>query len=101
MISTQVLTEFFVTVTRKLGRPLPAADAEAAVRNLAQLHVVETDRELVLAAVARSRADRLSVWDALIVEAALRRGCGRILTEDLQDGRRFGDLVIENPFAPT
>lgn len=26
------------------------------------------------------------------------RDCGRLLTEDLQDGRRFGSLRVENPF---
>lgn len=51
------------------------------------------------APVARSRVDRLSPWDALIVEAALRRGYERILTDDLPDGRRFGALVVEKPFA--
>jgi predicted nucleic acid-binding protein len=46
----------------------------------------------------RSRRHRIAFWDALIVEAALSRGCTTLLSEDLQDGRRFGALVIENPF---
>jgi predicted nucleic acid-binding protein len=99
VVSTQVLQEFYVTVTRKLARPLSEADAEAAVRDLAHLQVIDTDRELVLEAVARSRADRMSFWDALIVESALRGGCERVLSEDLQDGRRFDGVRIENPFT--
>jgi len=98
-VSTQVLQEFYVTVTRKLGQPLAEKDAEAAVRDLAALEVVPVDTPLVLAAIARSRADRLSLWDALVVESALRAGCRRLLTEDLQDGRLFGRLRVENPFA--
>jgi predicted nucleic acid-binding protein len=98
VVSTQVLQEFYVTVTRKLGKPLPELDAEAAVRRLAALSVVDTDADLVLAAVAGSRRYRLSFWDALIVEAALRAECRRLLTEDLQHGRRFADLTVENPF---
>lgn len=98
-VSTQVLQEFYVTVTRKLGQPLAEKDAEAAVRDLAALEVVPIDTPLVLAAIARSRADRLSLWDALVVESALRSGCRRLLTEDLQDGRLFGRLRVENPFA--
>lgn len=97
-ISTQVLAELYVVLTRKLAVPLPEEDAEAVVRDLASLHVVETDAALVLAGVARSRADRLSPWDALVVEAALRAGCRRLLTEDLQDGRAFGGLRVVNPF---
>ena len=37
--------------------------------------------------------------DALVVEAAESRGCTRLLSDDLQDGREFGRLRIENPFA--
>ncbi len=98
VISTQVLQEFYVTVTRKLGKPLPKPEAEAAVRRLAALSVVDTDVDLVLAAVTSSRRHRISYWDALIVEAALRGECRRLLTEDLQHGRRFADLTVENPF---
>jgi predicted nucleic acid-binding protein len=33
------------------------------------------------------------------VQAAREGNCKRILSEDLQPGRRFGDLVVESPFA--
>jgi predicted nucleic acid-binding protein len=52
---------------------------------------------VVSGAVRRSRELTLSFWDALIVEAALRGGADRLLTEDLQHGRRIGDLTVENP----
>ena len=56
VISTQVLQEFFVTVTRKLARPLAAGEAEAALRRLMELSVVQVDPDLILAAaVAPSR----------------------------------------------
>jgi predicted nucleic acid-binding protein len=35
----------------------------------------------------------------LIVAAALEGGCSLLYSEDLQSGRNFGDLRIENPFA--
>ena len=100
VISTQVLTEFYVTTTRKLARPLSASEAGAAVAELCAFDVVGLDVPLVQNAVARVRRDRLSLWDALIVEAALESGCERLLTEDLQVGRVFdGRLVVANPFA--
>lgn len=99
VLSTQVLQEFYVTVTRKLGRPLPEADAEATVRDLTVFDVVALDTDLVLRGIARARANRLSIWDALVIEAALTRGCTTLLSEDLQAGRRFGPLRVENPFA--
>jgi predicted nucleic acid-binding protein len=98
VLSTQVLQEFYVSVTRKLARPLTPADAEGAVRDLALLEVVVVDVPIVKRAVTLSRADALSFWDALIVEAARAHGCTRLLSEDLQDGRAFGDLHVENPF---
>lgn len=98
VVSTQILEEFYVTVTRKLGRPLPEREAEAATRDVAAFEVVEIDVGMVLRAVGAARRGKTSLWDALIVEAARARSCERLLTEDLQHGRRFGSLRVENPF---
>ena len=97
VISTQVLQEFFVTVTRKLARPLPAGEAEAALRSLMELSVIPVDPELILAAAVSCRRDRISFWDALILAAASAAGCQEVLSEDLQHGRSFGRLRIANP----
>lgn len=98
VLSTQVLQEFYVSVTRKLAKPLPAAEAEGAVHDLAALEVVVVDIPMVKQAIAMSRADSLSFWDALIVAAARAYGCSRLLSEDLQSDRVFGELRVENPF---
>ena len=98
VLSTQVLQEFFVTVTRKLGQPLPESDAEAATRDLAAFEVVEPGLAMVLRSISSSRAWKISLWDALIVEAARARDCARLLSEDMQHGRLFGSVRVENPF---
>jgi predicted nucleic acid-binding protein len=49
-------------------------------------------------AVILARERELSVYDALIVAAAQDAGCQLLLTEDLQDGQKFGTLTVENPF---
>ncbi|MGH7483141.1 MAG: PIN domain-containing protein [Longimicrobiales bacterium] len=98
VLSTQVLQEFYVVVTRKLADPMEPAAAERAVKELAALPIVQTDTTLVLSGIARSRRDGFSLWDALIIEAALVGGCDRLYTEDLQHGRRVEGLTIENPF---
>jgi predicted nucleic acid-binding protein len=98
VISTQVLQEFFVTVTRKLARPLPAAEAEAALRRLMELPVVQVDPDLILAAAVSARRDRISFWDALILATASAADCGEVLSEDLQHGRSFGRVRVVNPF---
>ncbi|HEV2769031.1 MAG TPA: PIN domain-containing protein [Solirubrobacteraceae bacterium] len=99
VISTQVLVEFYVTVTRKLARALPPEGAAARVRDLARMPTVLTDVALVHAAVDTSRSVTISLWDALIVEAARVGGCNRLITEDLAGGATIRGVRIENPFA--
>ena len=53
----------------------------------------------MLAAVDTSRAATISLWDALIIEAASRAGCERVLSEDLNAGPVLRGVRIENPFA--
>lgn len=98
VISTQVLQEFYVTVTRKLSRRLVEEEALVAMRGLQEFPVVRIDVPLIFDAIRLGRKFQLSFWDALVIEAALASGCTRLLTEDLQHGMRIGDLTIENPF---
>jgi predicted nucleic acid-binding protein len=98
VISTQVLQELFVTVTRKLAVPLTPAQALAALDGLDELPVTTVDRPLVRSAAELSIRHRISLWDALIVEAARAGGCKVLLTEDLQDGWKVAGLRVENPF---
>jgi len=53
----------------------------------------------MLAAIEISRSVQLSLWDALLIEAARSAGCDRILTEDLSDGAAISGVRIENPFG--
>jgi predicted nucleic acid-binding protein len=98
VISTQVLQEFYVVVSRKLPRPLDEDRAARAVRGLAKLAVVGVDAPLVFAAVNTSRTARLSLWDALIIEAARQAGCTRVYSEDMTHGRVIRGVRVENPF---
>ncbi len=98
VLSTQVLQEFFVATTRKLADPLSSKDGERAVRDLAELPVIQVTTRLVLDAVRRTRKTGFSFWDALIIETALASGADRLLTEDLQHGQRIDGLLVENPF---
>jgi predicted nucleic acid-binding protein len=99
VVSTQVLQEFYVVTTRKLKTPLSEERAARAVRGIAKLDVVGVDVPLVLAAVDTSRTAQLSLWDALIIEAASRAGCDRVLSEDLNAGQVIHGVTIDNPFA--
>lgn len=98
VLSTQVLQEFYVAVTRKLANPLAADAALRALESFAELSLVAVDAEMVISAAKRSAGMRISFWDALIVEAALNGDCGVLYTEDLQEGLRIDGMVVENPF---
>ena len=96
-LSTQVLTELYVTVTRKLARPLDAARASRAITDLCALPIRDITANLVQAAIRRSAAMQLSYWGAVIVETALEAGATKLLTEALQDGQAIGTLRVDNP----
>lgn len=98
VLSTQVLTEFYAVVTRKFDPPMPRREARALVDAYAAWPVVQVDPPLIVAASALEEQHSLSFWDALIIESARRSGAGRLISEDLQHGRRIAGLVITNPF---
>lgn len=97
-LSTQVLLEFYVNATRKLPRPMPAARARAVVTRYANWMVHRVEPADVIAASQLEMRHRQSFWDALIIVSAARCGATRLLTEDLQHGRRFADVEIVDPF---
>ena len=98
VLSTQVLQELYVTLTRK--KQLGAADALEVVTTFAQERIVPANADLVLRGLRLSQQCQLSAWDALIVQAALLAGCTTLYSEDFQDGARFDDLVVVNPSVP-
>ena len=97
VLSTQVLQELYVTLTRK--KQLGAADALEVVTTFAQERIVPASADLVLRGLTLSQQRQLSAWDALIVQAALQAGCATLYSEDFQTGARFDDLVVVNPFV--
>jgi len=99
LLSTQVLQEFYVTVTRKLESPLGSTEAAQSVRELAQFPLVQVDAPLVLAAIDTSQRLGFSFRDALIVRAALQGGAEVLYTENLQDGQKIDGMTVKNPFG--
>ncbi len=98
-ISTQVMFEVYVNVTRKARIGLPAAEAFEYVRAFAEWPVIEMTPALVLAALGLAERSKISPWDAAILEAARQAGCERVLSEDLGNGRVYGGITVENPFS--
>jgi predicted nucleic acid-binding protein len=97
-VSVQVLQEFFVTVTRKLKKPLSSAKAQAIVGEYLTWTVVANTGKLLADAIELQRKAQLSFWDAMVVQAAIEAECSTLYSEDLSHGQRFGSLVVVNPF---
>lgn len=97
-LSFQVLTEYYVNVTRKLRPGLDEETARADVRALLAWKPIGLDKRILEHAWQLQDAHRLSFWDALIVGAAHVGECRYLLTEDLQDRQEIGTVVVVNPF---
>jgi predicted nucleic acid-binding protein len=99
VLSVQVLQELYVTLIRKVRRPLAPARAAEIVREYLTWRVVDNDGDLLVAAMGLQQRATLSFWDALVVEAASAAGCERLYSEDLNPRQRFGAVEVVNPFA--
>ena len=96
VLSLQVLQEFFAIATRKLA--MASEDARRRVVLYSRFDVVTLAPSDLLAAIDLHRLHRLSIWDGLIVRAALNGACTKLQTEDMQPGYVFDRLRLVNPF---
>jgi predicted nucleic acid-binding protein len=98
-ISTQVLNEYFVTVTKKIRMPLSASDAWSDIEELEKWNPVNLDFELLKTAYQAISTYSLSWWDALIIAAAKVCGCKSILSEDFSTEKDYFGVRVINPFV--
>jgi predicted nucleic acid-binding protein len=96
-VSIQVLTEFYVTATKKLG--MKSREAEETISDLGSWTIHRPNHADVLRACKMHRDHKLSWWDALIVTSATELGCTVLWSEDLAAGQRFGNTTVRNPFV--
>lgn len=97
VISTQVLQEFFVAVTRKLGvSPLAA---KGVMKTFDVFEIVQVSPSLIQEAVDCSVLNQLSFWDSLILAAAASAGCTTVISEDMSAGQQVLGVKIQNPLA--
>ena len=96
VLSLQVLQEFFAAATRKLG--MSSEDAGRRVVQYSRFDVVTLGAADLVAAIDLHRLHHLSIWDALVVRAALNGACTTLHTEDMQSGYVVGSLTLRDPF---
>jgi predicted nucleic acid-binding protein len=98
VVSVQVLNELASVLSRKFQKSWP--DVEDALADVLELVdqvlplTLDTHKQGVALAITHS----ISIYDALIIAAALDANCDRLFSEDIQHGRKFGGLEIVNPF---
>ena len=98
-LSTQVLNEFYVNVTRRLKPAMPQGDARARVRRYAAgWNPWQIDHATVETAWAMEARHGLQYWDCLVLAAAQHSGCTLVLSEDMQHEGRYGAVQVINPF---
>lgn len=95
VISTQILQEFFVAATKKLG--VDPLEAKSILRSFLNFEVVLVDADLIANAVDISILNKLSFWDALIVASAESARCEQLWTEDLNHGQIIQGVKVINP----
>ncbi|MFO7871670.1 MAG: PIN domain-containing protein [Kiritimatiellia bacterium] len=95
-LSTQVIQEFYVAATGRLGAD--ALETKEMIGNMPPLDVVVVDLPLIKEAIDCHLLNRLSFWDALIVVTAEKANCDVLFTEDLNHGQVIRGVRIENPF---
>lgn len=98
-LSTQVLQEYYVTVTRKLNPGLSREEAREDVRDLQEWNSRPVSEGVLESAWEIEDRWKLSWWDSLIVASAMECGTGILISEDLQNGLVIHSLQVRDPFA--
>jgi len=100
VISTQVLAEFFVAITRKIPAPLTVAEAYDRVKNYLQSWtVLDVTGMIVLEAARGVRDHQFNFWDAQIWAAARLNQIPVVFSEDFNAGQVTEGVRFVNPFA--
>jgi predicted nucleic acid-binding protein len=97
--SVQVLSEYYVTVTRESGVGLPATEAWDDVKALSAWQPAAIDMSLLARTQEIAMRWQISWWDAQIVAAAEAQGCSLLLSEDFQDGGVYAGVTVRSPFT--
>ena len=97
VISTQVLQEFYVTVTRKLG--VAPLTAKRVLQTFKMFEIVQASPALMEDAIDCSILNTMSFWNALIVAAAASSGCVIVYSENLNPDQTIQGVRIENPLG--
>ncbi len=96
VISTQVLKELsYVMISKFKIDPLKVKEV---INGMNGFEVVGNDPTIIVEAIDLHVLYKYSFWDCLILAAAIRGNCSRVLTEDMHHDHVISGLQIFNPF---
>ncbi|HEX3043926.1 MAG TPA: PIN domain-containing protein [Bacillota bacterium] len=99
VLSSQILGEFFVTVTQKIKPPLDPAVVSQSVQNyLRSWLVLDMTPQIVLEAIRGRINHQISYWDAQVWATAKLYQIPKVYSEDFQDGQMLEGVLFINPF---
>jgi predicted nucleic acid-binding protein len=99
VISYQVVQEFMNVSLRQFKATMTVAELELYFfKVLLPMMTIPSSSGLFLEGLRLQAAGQIAWYDSLVVAAAIQGGCEVLYSENMQHGRRFGDLVIQNPF---
>jgi predicted nucleic acid-binding protein len=99
-ISTQVLSEFIVVVTKKIPNPLTLEQAERSIHRLCQsLIVLQINEAIIIEALRGVKVHHLSFWDSMIWATAKLNQVGIVLCEDFSTNSVIEGIRFVNPLS--
>lgn len=98
-LSVQVLQEFYLGVTRKLGTPVARSTAREVIGAYGSWVRSPTTVDTVIRASDIAELAQIAFWDALIIASAEQDGATLLYSEDLNDGQVIAGVRVVNPLA--
>lgn len=98
-LSVQVLQELFVTLTRKVPRPLDVDGAAVIVSDFSAWRTHVPNAADVVATIDIHRLAGISFWDAMIIRSAAKLACPVLYSEDLNEGQVYDGVRVVDPFS--
>ena len=98
--STQTLSEFFVTATKKIQKPITCGQANSIVRKIIDFRgfsILTIKPSTIVAAIDTHSKTKAHYWDALIAETMKENKMFHIYTENTNDFKRISEIKATNP----
>ena len=96
-LALQAVAEFY-RASRKIDLAAPVALARVQAM-LAAFPTFAHSRTSIAEGARLAARTQFSFWDAVLLASAEEAGCTIMLSEDMGDGARLGNITVRNPFG--